>query len=189
MSRRLDGAPSAAYLAKAMALREILVAPDPRLKITARPVTTVDSDVRRLMDDMLETMYGANGIGLAAPQIGSDLRVVVCDVAKNDEPPRPLALANPEVVWASEERLLREEGCLSVPDHYAEVERPSDVKIRYLDRDGAEQEIHASGLLSVCLQHEIEHLDGTLFIDHLSRIKRDIILRKLKKTQRLSEPA
>jgi peptide deformylase len=179
----------ATYLAIAMAIREILIAPDPRLKITARGVERVDSDVRRLMDDMLETMYRANGIGLAAPQVGSDLRVVVCDVARSDESPRPLALANPEVVWASDELMLREEGCLSVPDHYAEVERPSEVRIRYLDRDGVEQEVHAAGLLSVCLQHEIEHLDGTLFIDHLSRIKRDIILRKLKKTQRLAEPA
>lgn len=172
-----------------MAIRDILVAPDPRLKITARPVGRVDGEVRRLVDDMLETMYRANGIGLAAPQIGSDLRIVVCDVARADEPARPMALINPEVSWASDELLLREEGCLSVPEHYAEVERPSEVKVRYLDRDGAEQEIHASGLLSVCLQHEIEHLEGTLFIDHLSRMKRDIILRKLKKTQRLSEPA
>jgi peptide deformylase len=172
-----------------MAIREIIVAPDPRLKITAKPVAKVDGEVRRLMDDMLETMYGANGIGLAAPQIGSDLRVVVCDVARANEEAQPILLANPEVIWASDELLLREEGCLSVPEHYAEVERPSEVRIRYLDRDGKEQEVHAKGLLSVCLQHEIEHLDGTLFIDHLSRMKRDIILRKLKKTQRLAEPA
>ncbi|MBM3548038.1 MAG: peptide deformylase [Alphaproteobacteria bacterium] len=172
-----------------MAIREIIVAPDPRLKITAKPVKKVDGEVRRLMDDMLETMYRANGIGLAAPQIGSDLRVVVCDVARQNEEAQPIHLANPEVVWASDELLLREEGCLSVPDHYAEVERPSEVKIRYLDRDGKEQELHAKGLLSVCLQHELEHLDGTLFIDHLSRMKRDIILRKLKKTAKLAEPA
>ena len=172
-----------------MALREILIAPDPRLKIVAKPVQRIDGDVRKLMDDMLETMYRANGIGLAAPQVGTALRVVVCDVARSNEPAAPLLLANPAVVWSSEEILLREEGCLSVPEHYAEVERPSEVKVRYLDRDGKEQEVHATGLLSVCLQHEIEHLDGTLFIDHLSRIKRDIILRKLKKTQRLSEPA
>ncbi len=176
------------YVAITMAIREILVAPDPRLKITARPVDRIDAGTRRLMDDMLETMYRANGIGLAAPQIGSDLRIVVCDVARTNEPPKPMILANPEVVWASETLELREEGCLSVPEHYAEVERPSEVKVRYLDRDGAEQEVHATGLLSVCLQHEIEHLEGTLFIDHLSRIKRDIILRKLKKTQRLTEP-
>lgn len=172
-----------------MALREILVAPDPRLKVTATPVERVDAEVKRLTDDMLETMYQANGIGLAAPQIGTALRIVVCDVARRDEKPAPMTLINPEVVWASEQLELREEGCLSVPEHYAEVERPSEVKIRYLDREGKEQEVHATGLLSVCLQHEIEHLDGTLFIDHLSRIKRDIILRKLKKTQRLSEPA
>ena len=171
-----------------MAIRDIIVAPDPRLKITARPVGRIDGEIRRLMDDMLETMYRANGIGLAAPQVGSDLRIVVCDVARTNEPAQPMILANPKVVWSSEERVLREEGCLSVPEHYAEVERPTEVKIRYLDREGAEQEIHATGLLSVCLQHEIEHLDGTLFIDHLSRIKRDIILRKLKKTQRLAEP-
>ena len=172
-----------------MAIREILIAPDPRLKITARPVDRVDGEVRRLMDDMLETLYRANGIGLAAPQVGSDLRIVVCDIARADEPAQPMILANPAVTWASEERVLREEGCLSVPEHYAEVERPTEVRIRYLDRDGTEQKIHATGLLSVCLQHEIEHLEGTLFIDHLSRIKRDIILRKLKKTQRLAEPA
>lgn len=172
-----------------MALREILVAPDPRLKVKARPVERIDAGVRKLMDDMLETMYRANGIGLAAPQIGSDLRIVVCDVARRNEAAQPMLMANPEVVWASEEIELREEGCLSVPEHYAEVERPSEVKVRYIDRDGKEQEVHAKGLLSVCLQHEIEHLDGTLFIDHLSRMKRDIILRKLKKTQRLAEPA
>jgi peptide deformylase len=172
-----------------MAIREIIVAPDPRLKIIARPVERVDGEVRRLMDDMLESMYRANGIGLAAPQVGSDLRVVVCDVARAEEPAQPMLLVNPEVTWSSEEHVLREEGCLSVPEHYAEVERPAEVKIRYLDRDGKEQELHATGLLSVCLQHEIEHLDGTLFIDHLSRIKRDIILRKLKKTNRLAEPA
>ena len=172
-----------------MALREILVAPDPRLKVKARPVERIDGGVQTLMDDMLETMYGANGIGLAAPQIGSDLRIVVCDVARRDEDARPMLLANPEIVWTSEKLELREEGCLSVPEHYAEVERPSEVKVRYLDREGKAQEVHATGLLSVCLQHEIEHLDGTLFIDHLSRMKRDIILRKLKKTQRLAEPA
>jgi len=170
-----------------MAIRDILVAPDPRLKINARPVETVDGEVRRLVDDMLDTMYRANGIGLAAPQIGSDLRVIVCDVARTNESPRPMALINPEVVWSSDETLLREEGCLSVPDHYAEVERPASVRVRYLDRDGAPQEVAADGLLGICLQHEIEHLNGTLFIDHLSRIKRDIILRKLKKTSRLQD--
>jgi peptide deformylase len=169
-----------------MAKLSIITAPDPRLKVKCRAVDKVDDSVRRLMDDMLETMYAAPGIGLAAPQVGDPRRVLVLDIARDDEPPQPLRFANPEIVWASEEEIVHEEGCLSVPEHYAEVKRPAEVKVRYIDYENEIREMHAKGLLSVCLQHEMEHLEGVLFIDHLSRIKRDIILRKLSK-QRKSE--
>jgi len=172
-----------------MAKLEILTAPDPRLKITARQVTCVDDEVRRLMDDMLETMYSAPGIGLAAPQVGEAKRVLVLDVAGRDEDPAPLRVANPEIVWASEETVASEEGCLSVPDHYADVERPARVRVRYLDYENEIREIEAEGTLATCLQHEMDHLDGTLFIDRLSLLKRNIILRKLKKAKKSgSEP-
>jgi peptide deformylase len=174
-----------------MALLPILTAPDPRLKVKAQKVAAVDDEVRRLMDDMLETMYEAPGIGLAAPQVGVTRRVIVVDAAREGEPPQPLRLANPEVVWRSEELAIYNEGCLSVPEHYADVERPAEVKIRYLDYDNKPQEMQVKGLLATCLQHEIDHLDGILFIDRLSSLKRNIILRKLVKTKRLktTEPA
>jgi peptide deformylase len=174
-----------------MAKLEIITAPDPRLKAKCRKVDKVDDSVRRLMDDMLETMYAAPGIGLAAPQVGDRRRVLVLDVAREDEPPQPLRFANPEIVWASEDEILHEEGCLSVPEHYAEVKRPAEVKVRYLDYENEIREMHATGLLSVCLQHEMEHLDGVLFIDHLSAVKRDIIVRKLLKLRKAEtrEPA
>lgn len=176
---------------QAMAVLPILTAPDPRLKIKARPVAAVDDTVRRLMDDMLETMYAAPGIGLAAPQLGVDKRVVVLDVAEKDSPPDPRVYANPEILWTSEELASYEEGCLSVPDHYAEVERPARIRLRYLDRENTLREEEVSGLLATCLQHEIDHLDGLLFIDHISMLKRNIILRKLRKTRReaLATPA
>lgn len=164
-----------------MAILPILVAPDPRLKTRAKPVETIDDDLRRLIDDMLETMYDAPGIGLAAPQVGVLKRLLVLDVAGKDDPPAPMAFVNPEIVWESEEMNVYEEGCLSIPSHYAEVERPARVKVRFLDRDGNRQEIEADGLLATCLQHEIDHLDGKLFIDYLSSLKRNMILRKLKK--------
>jgi len=164
-----------------MAILPILVAPHPVLKAKSKPVSKVDDEVRKLMDDMLETMYAAPGVGLAAPQVGVGRRIVVIDVAGKDEPPAPLFLVNPEVVWQSEELSVYEEGCLSVPKQYADVERPARVRVRYLDRDGKRQEVEGDGLLAVCLQHEIDHLDGTLFIDHLSLLKRNIILRKVKK--------
>ena len=163
----------------------VITAPDPRLKITARPVAAVDHGVRRLMDDLLETMYAAPGIGLAAPQVGDDRRVLVLDIAHRDEAPSPLRIANPEILWASQETRVDEEGCLSLPDHYADVERPAKVRVRFLDYDDEIREIEADGTLATCLQHEIDHLDGTLFIDHLSLLKRNIILRKLKKAKRL----
>ncbi len=172
-----------------MALLPILTAPDPRLKATAKPVARVDAGVRRLMDDMLETMYAAPGIGLAAPQVGVGQRVIVLDLAKDGEPRTPLKLANPEIVWASDEDAVFEEGCLSVPEHYAEVARPASVRIRYLDYENEIREMEASGLLATCLQHEMDHLDGILFIDHLTALKRNIILRKLVKERKDRESA
>jgi peptide deformylase len=167
-----------------MARLPILTAPDPRLKAKAKPVERVDEGVRQLMDDMLETMYVAPGIGLAAPQVGVSKRVIVLDLAKEEEPRAPLKLANPEIVWVSDEDAVFEEGCLSVPEHYAEVARPAAVRIRYLDYENEIREIEASGLLATCLQHEIDHLDGILFIDRLTALKRNIILRKLLKAKK-----
>jgi peptide deformylase len=167
-----------------MARLPILTAPDPRLKTKAKPVERVDDGVRRLMDDMLETMYAAPGIGLAAPQVGVSKRVIVLDLAKEDEPPAALKLANPEIVWVADEDAVFEEGSLSVPEHYAEVARPAAVRIRYLDYENESREIEASGLLATCLQHEIDHLDGVLFIDRLTALKRNIILRKLLKAKK-----
>ncbi len=167
-----------------MALRQIITAPDPRLKIKAKPVTTVDDQVRRLMDDMVETMYRAIGIGLAAPQVGVARRVIVIDVARDGEAPRPMRIANPEILWRSEETLEANEGCLSLPEHYADVTRAAAIRLRYLDHENEIREIEAEGLLATCLQHEIDHLDGTLFVDHISALKRGIILRKLVKAKR-----
>lgn len=172
-----------------MAVMPIIIAPDPRLKVKAARVERVDADVRRLMDDMLESMHAANGIGLAAPQVGVAKRVIVVDVAREDEEPRPIRMANPEVVWSSETIEPRSEGCLSLPDHYAEVDRPISVRVRYLDHESEIREIEADGLLATCIQHEMDHLDGTLFVDHISSLKRNIILRKLAKTKRLAVPA
>src|SRR5437763_10406061 len=167
-----------------MPLLPIITAPDPRLKIKAKPVESVDAKVRRLMDDMLETMYHAIGVGLAAPQVGEALRVIVVDVAREGEKPQPLRIANPEILWRSEATMLANEGCLSLPEHYADVERPSEIRLRYLDHENEIREIDAKGLLATCLQHEIDHLDGILFVDHISTLKRGIILRKLAKTKR-----
>jgi peptide deformylase len=171
-----------------MALLPIITAPDPRLKIKARPVPTVDAKVRRLMDDMLETMYQAIGIGLAAPQVGNSSRVIVVDVAREGEKPNPLRLANPEILWCSEELATFSEGCLSLPEHYADVSRPAEIRLRFLDHENEVREMHAAGLLATCLQHEIEHLDGVLFVDHLSLVKRGMILRKLAKAKRSRVP-
>jgi peptide deformylase len=172
-----------------MPIRPIITAPDPRLKVKARPVDKVDDDIRRLMDDMLSIMYAAPGIGLAAPQVGEAVRVVVLDVAGRDEEPQPMRLANPEIVWASEEVVACEEGCLSLPDHYADVERPARVRVRYLDYQNEIREIEADGTLATCLQHEMDHLEGVLFVDHISALKRGIILRKLKKQKKLEASA
>ncbi|HEV2675797.1 MAG TPA: peptide deformylase [Aliidongia sp.] len=167
-----------------MAKLPIVLAPDPVLKTRAKPVETVDDSIRHLMDDMLETMYAAPGIGLAANQVGVLKRVVVLDVAREGEPPKPMGMANPEVVWASPEQSVYNEGCLSLPEHYADITRPAEVRVRYLDRDGAKQEIEADGLLATCIQHEIDHLDGILFVDHISALKRNMILKKLVKLKK-----
>src|SRR5579862_2117300 len=174
-----------------MAILPIIAAPDPRLQRQAKPVEKVDASVRKLMDDMLETMYAAPGIGLAAPQVGVLKRVIVVDCAKAEEKPQPYKLANPEILWQSEELLTNNEGCLSLPEHYADVTRPAEVKVRYLDEQNEIRELHAKGLLATCIQHEIDHLEGTLFVDHISALKRNIILRKLVKTKRqnATEPA
>jgi peptide deformylase len=168
-----------------MALRSIITLPDPRLRLVCAPVPTVDDSVRVLMDDMLETMYAAPGVGLAAIQIAVQKRVIVLDVAKREDEtasPQPLCLANPEIFWASEERATFQEGCLSIPEVFEDVERPASVRARYLDRNGRVQEIEANGILATCLQHEIDHLNGILFIDHISRLKRDLLMRKFRKT-------
>ena len=169
-----------------MALLPILEVPDPRLKAKAAPVAEVDAELRKLADDMLETMYKAPGIGLAANQVGVMKRVCVVDVAdrKAGEEPRPMVLVNPDIAWRSEDEETVEEGCLSLPNQYADVTRPRSVRVRYLDLEGTEQEVAAEGLLARCLQHEIDHLDGVLFIDRISALKRNMILRKLAKARR-----
>jgi peptide deformylase len=173
-----------------MALREILTAPDVRLKQKSKPVEGPVTDAHRaLMDDMLETMYAAPGIGLAAIQVGAPLRIIVMDLAREGEDKAPRYFVNPEILWKSDEVAPYEEGCLSVPEIYDEVERPSRVKLRYLNYQGEQIEEDAEGLFAVCIQHEMDHLEGVLFIDHLSRLKRENALRKLKKARKASAVA
>jgi len=167
-----------------MAKLDIIIAPDPRLKLKCAPVAKVDASVRKLMDDMLETMYAAPGIGLAAPQVGVTKRVIVVDAAAKGEPAQPYRMANPEIVWASDEDNVYNEGCLSLPEHYADVVRPKAVRVRYLDHENGSRELAADGLLATCVQHEMDHLDGILFVDHISALKRNMILRKLLKAKR-----
>ncbi|MDI7776217.1 peptide deformylase [Asticcacaulis sp. EMRT-3] len=177
-----------------MAIREIITVPNPLLKQVSKPVTEVDDALRALMDDMLETMYDAPGIGLAAIQIGEPVRVIVMDLQERPEGADPEAegvkapryFVNPEIVWASEDTIPYEEGCLSVPEYYDEVQRPSHVRIRYLDYDGKAVEEEAEGLFAVCIQHEMDHLEGVLFIDHLSKLKRDRAVTKVKKLKRVA---
>jgi peptide deformylase len=164
-----------------MAVREILVVPHPLLKQVSEPVAVVTDETRALMDDMLETMYAAPGIGLAAVQIGVPQRIIVMDLAREGEEKQPRYFINPEILWASEETAPYEEGCLSVPDIYDEVERPARVKLRYLNYQGEQIEEDAEGLFAVCIQHEMDHLEGVLFIDHLSRLKREQAIKKVKK--------
>jgi len=163
---------------------DIITLPDRKLRLVSDPIERVDDDLRRLLDDMLETMYEAPGIGLAAVQVGVPRRMLVCDVAQREDEDAerdPMCLINPEILTTSDESIVREEGCLSIPDYFAEVERPASVRVRYLDRDGRRQEIEATGVLATCLQHEIDHLDGKLFIDYLSKLKRDMVIRKFTK--------
>jgi peptide deformylase len=164
-------------------IRPILIHPDPRLKKQCEPVAEITDDLRRLADDMLETMYGAPGVGLAAPQVGVLKRLIVMDCIK-DGPPEPMALFNPEVIWASEDQAVYEEGCLSIPDQYADVQRPAEVVVRWLDVKGETQERQFAGLWATCVQHEIDHLEGKLFIDYLGPLKRQMITRKMEKLKR-----
>jgi len=172
-----------------MAILPIITAPDPRLKGKAKPVAKVDDEIRKLMDDMLETMYLAPGIGLAAPQVGVAKRVLVVDVAGEDQQRNPLKMANPEILWRSEALATYSEGCLSLPEHYADVSRSAEIKVRYLDYQNEVRELHATGLLATCIQHEMDHLEGVLFVDHISSLKRNIILLKLAKAKRQTVPA
>ena len=168
-----------------MSLRPILFHPDPRLKKVCDPVADLDDELRRLADDMLETMYHAPGIGLAAPQVGVTRRLIVLDcVREGDGEPRPLIMFNPEVIAASDRKSTYEEGCLSIPDHYADVERPAEVTVRWLDRAGAEQQESFDGLWATCVQHEIDHLNGVLFIDYITPLRRQLITRKMIKLKR-----
>ncbi len=167
-----------------MTVHSIIHVPDPRLKQVSTSIDQVDVEIRTLMDDMLATMYAAKGIGLAAIQIGVPKRVVVMDLAGEDEEPRPQYFVNPEITWKSGEKKTYDEGCLSIPDIYEPIERPAQVKARFLDYNGEKQEIEADGLLAVCLQHEIDHTNGILFIDYLSKLKRSMIVRKVQKADR-----
>ncbi len=164
-----------------MAIRELVLLPDPQLKLVSKPVTEVTAEIRKLAADMLDTMYDAPGIGLAAIQIGVAKRVVTIDLAKSDEEKQPIVFLNPEIIWESEEASAYEEGCLSIPDYYEEVERPASVKVRYMNLDGKTVELEADGLMATCIQHEIDHLDGVLFIDHISKLKRDRCIKKFAK--------
>lgn len=176
-----------------MSIRPLVILPDAQLRLVSKPVEAVTPEIRALVADMFETMYDAPGIGLAAIQIGVPLRVVTMDLSKPEakegeepEPRRPQVFINPEVTWSSEETNVYEEGCLSIPEYYEEVERPAEVKVRYMDLDGKTHEIAADGLLATCLQHEIDHLDGVLFIDHLSRLKRERVTKKFAKAAKRS---
>ena len=179
-----------------MTVLPILIAPNPRLKVTSDVIETVDDEIRRLMDDLVETMKSADGIGLAAPQVGVAKRVIVVAAPRGDDDDdgdgrskEPLCMANPEIVWASDDIEPHEEGCLSLPDHFAEVKRPVSVRVQYRDRNDEVCEIEADGLLGTCIQHEMDHLEGILFVDHISMLKRKIILRKLAKDKRLNGAA
>ena len=164
-----------------MTLRPIIILPDPQLRLKSAPIERVDAELLALADDMLETMYDAPGIGLAAIQIAVPRRLVVIDTSKEENAREPQVFINPTIVWSSDERSVYEEGCLSIPEYYAEVERPARVRVSYVNRSGKPDEIEADGLLATCLQHEIDHLDGVLFVDHISKLKREMVIRKFTK--------
>jgi peptide deformylase len=170
-----------------MAVRDILKLPDKRLRLVSEPVKRIDAGVRALIEDMFETMYAAPGIGLAGIQVGVAKRVVTMDLSKKEEAHEPLVFINPEILWTSPEKSTREEGCLSIPEYYEEVERANEVKVRYLDLDGKAQEIAARGLFATCIQHEIDHINGVLFIDHISKLKRDRVIKKFTKAAKASK--
>jgi peptide deformylase len=172
-----------------MSIKPLIILPDPVLRLVSKPVERFDAPLRKFADDMLDTMYDAPGIGLAAIQVGEPIRMLVIDLAKEDEPKAPQVFINPVIVERSDERSTYEEGCLSIPDYYAEVERPASVRVNYLDLEGNQREVTAEGLLATCLQHEIDHLDGVLFIDHISRLKRDIVVRKFRKLAKDRPPS
>ncbi|MDR7036928.1 peptide deformylase [Methylobacterium sp. BE186] len=172
-----------------MAVRPLVILPDSRLRLASEPVGPVTEEIRKLAADMLETMYDAPGVGLAAIQIGVPRRVVTIDTSKDENAREPRVFLDPEIVWSSEEKRVYDEGCLSIPEFYAEVERPDRVRVRFRDLDGREQEIEADGLLATCIQHEIDHLNGVLFIDHLSKLKRDRVVKKFAKAAKRGEAA
>ncbi len=167
-----------------MAIRPILILPEPQLRQISAPVLKIDREIESLVADMLETMYDAPGIGLAAVQVGVKKRVITIDVARDDAPKDPIALINPEIIAVSEETSIYNEGCLSIPEYYEEVERPARVTVRYQDVKGAIHQTEAEGLLATCIQHEVDHLNGILFIDHLSRLKRERVIKKFTKAAR-----
>ena len=170
-----------------MAVREIIKLPDKRLRLVSEPVKRIDAGIRKLVEDMFETMYAAPGIGLAAIQVGVGKRLFTADLSKKEEAREPQVFINPEIVWASDEKATHEEGCLSIPEYYEDVERPVQVKVKYLDLDGKAHEIEADGLLARCVQHEIDHINGVLFIDHLSKLKRDRVIKKFSKAAKAAK--
>ena len=170
-----------------MTVREIIKLPDKRLRLVSEPVKRIDAGLRKLVEDMFETLYAAPGIGLAGIQVGVAKRVIIMDLSKKDDTRKPEVFINPEITWASEEKSTYEEGCLSIPEYYEEVERPAVVKVKYLDLEGKAREVEASGLLATCLQHEIDHLNGILFIDHISKLKRDRVTKKFAKAAKTAK--
>jgi peptide deformylase len=164
-----------------MAVRDIIILPDKRLRLVSEPVKAIDREIKALVGDMFDTMYEAPGIGLAAIQVAVPRRIITMDLAKKEEEKQPRVFINPEILWRSDEKATYEEGCLSIPEFYEEVERPAQVRVKFRDLDGREQELEANGLLATCLQHEIDHLNGVLFIDHISRLKRERVVKKFAK--------